>query len=79
MSVGGGGCIVCAASSRSTYLCEPRVKVRLLRRLLRIGVVLAPMPRRPERHSERPLKKGSHSEVWRKGVCDIWEKWVVEE
>ena len=25
------------------------------------------------------LKKGLHSEIWGKEVCDIWEKWVVEE
>ena len=23
------------------------------------------------------LKKESNSEIWGKGVCDIWEKWVV--
>ena len=28
---------------------------------------------------EALLKKGLHSEIWGKGVCDIWEKWVVEE
>ena len=25
------------------------------------------------------LKKGLNSEIWGNGVCDIWEKWVVEK